>query len=120
LKKLQSPSFKYPSPPSLSKRSEAAALVNFLNRVASNRENGRNGQTDKSMDRLSKIFGASFMASSTEIAQDRKEIRGDRREIKGDRHELRRDHRERRGDRRELHGDKRELRRDISDYKASN
>ena len=44
MKKLQSPESKYPSLPSLSKRSESAARVNFLSRVASNLENGRNGK----------------------------------------------------------------------------
>ena len=73
---------------------------------------------DKIMDRLSKMPGAGFMASSLlfvgtsafavdgEIKSDLKELRQDNREIRGDRRELR-------GDFNEIKGDRRELRRDI-------
>jgi septal ring factor EnvC (AmiA/AmiB activator) len=97
-----------------------SGTVNFVSRVTSNLENSRNGQKmgdDKIMDRLSKILGAGFMASSLlfvstpafaadgEIKSDLRELHQDHREIRGDRRELRGDFKELKGDRRELRGD---------------
>jgi hypothetical protein len=116
---MRSRCFKYPSPPSLSKRSESATRVNFLSRVASNLENGRN---DKKMEdgqdhgQIIEDLGAGFIASSLlfvgvstfaadgEIKSDLKDMRQDNREIRGDRRELHGDFKELKGDRKELRG----------------